>query len=73
MEHPTPRLSRERLVETLATMLDAAMPACAHVAYRLVGTAAALLHGIDLPAAMKPSVVRLRRTNQAPSPTTPAR
>lgn len=32
-------------------VLDHAMPACAQVAYRLVGTGAALLHGVVLPTA----------------------
>ena len=34
----------------LAAVLDCAMPACAAVAYRLVGTGAALLQGVALPA-----------------------
>jgi hypothetical protein len=31
-------------------VLDHAMPACAQIEYRLVGTGAALLHGVQLPA-----------------------
>ncbi len=51
MEHPEPTLSLERLRETLIAFLDATMPTCAHVVYRVVGTGAALLHGVPLPAA----------------------
>ncbi|MBN1285069.1 MAG: hypothetical protein JXB47_06710 [Anaerolineae bacterium] len=43
-------LDQARLQETLITVLDHAMPACAQVEYRLVGTGAALLHGVQLPA-----------------------
>lgn len=48
---PQPRLTRARLQETLAIVLDHAMPACAQIDYRLVGTGAALLYGVQLPAA----------------------
>lgn len=51
VERPQPQPSRDHLEAALAAMLDAAMPACAHIPYRLVGTAAAVLHGVDLPAA----------------------
>jgi hypothetical protein len=50
MGRPAPSLDQARLRETLITMLDHAMPTCAHVEYRLVGTGAALLHGVKLPA-----------------------
>ncbi len=60
MEHPPPELSRARLERALITMLDAAMPACAHIPYRLVGTAAAVLHGVDLPAADVDILVKRR-------------
>lgn len=49
MSHSDPNLDRSRLVETLTLVLDHALPACAGVAYRLVGTGAAMLHGVDLP------------------------
>lgn len=58
MDHPLPQLNRARLERALVTMLDAAMPACAHIAYRLVGTAAAVLHGVELPAADVDILVR---------------
>ena len=43
-------LSSRQLRDTLIIVLDRAMPACAEVAYRLVGTGAALLQGVPLPA-----------------------
>ena len=49
MSRPGPALNRTRLVETLTLVLNHALPACAAVAYRLVGTGAAMLHGVDLP------------------------
>ena len=49
MEHSGPMLDRTRLVETLTLVLDHALPSCAGIAYRLVGTGAAMLHGVDLP------------------------
>ncbi len=51
MLHPESFLNRVRLQQTLITMLDSIMPACAQVEYCLVGTSAALLHGVELPAA----------------------
>lgn len=51
MAHPTPSLVEARLRETLITVLDHALPSCAQIDYRLVGTGAALLHGVQLPAA----------------------
>jgi hypothetical protein len=42
-------LDRARLVETLTLVLDHALPSCAEIPYRLVGTGAAMLHGVDLP------------------------
>ena len=61
MERPEPSLDQARLRETLITMLDHAMPAYAHVEYRLVGTGAALLHGVELPAADVDILVRQRQ------------
>jgi hypothetical protein len=49
-QQPNPLLDQARLRETLTIMLDHAMPACAQTEYRLVGTGAALLHGVQLPA-----------------------
>jgi hypothetical protein len=51
MSHPTPSLDRVRLDKTLTTVLDRAMPTCAQVQYCLVGTGAALLQGVPIPAA----------------------
>ena len=48
MSHLTPTLDRARLVETLTLVLDHGPPQ-GEVPYRLVGTGAALLHGVDLP------------------------
>jgi hypothetical protein len=50
MGQANPLLDQARLRETLTIMLDHAMPACAQIEYRLVGTGAALLHGVRLPA-----------------------
>lgn len=50
MTRREPSLDRESLQRTLVAMLDRALPACSSVEYRLVGTAAALLHGVALPA-----------------------
>lgn len=49
MEHSTSTLDQARFRETLITFLDYAMPTCAQIDYRLVGTGAALLHGVLLP------------------------
>ncbi|HSD82967.1 MAG TPA: hypothetical protein VLG46_03870 [Anaerolineae bacterium] len=51
MDHLTPALDQPRLRETLLTFLNHTMPTCAQLDYRLVGTGAALLHGVSLPAA----------------------
>lgn len=56
----TPPLDRARLEETLIAVLDAAMPSCAQIDYRLVGTGAALLHGVSLPAGDIDVLVRER-------------
>jgi hypothetical protein len=45
-----PSLDQARLRETLIIVLDHALPARANVEYRLVGTGAALLRGVPLPA-----------------------
>jgi len=43
-------LTQSALQGILTNVLDYAMPAFAQVEYRLVGTGAALLHGVELPA-----------------------
>ncbi len=43
-------LTFDQLEHTLVAVLDSALPACAQFEYRLVGTAAALLQGVALPA-----------------------
>lgn len=60
MSRPPASLERVRLVEALSVVLDRAMPGLAHVEYRLVGTGAALLHGVRLPAADIDLLVRRR-------------
>ena len=50
MRQPNPLLDQALLREALITVLDHAMPACAQIEYRLVGTGAALLQGVQLPA-----------------------
>jgi hypothetical protein len=55
-------LDQARLRETLTAFLDHSMPACASIDYRLVGTGAALLHGVALPAADVDILVRERRS-----------
>jgi hypothetical protein len=42
-------LTQHQLRETLITVLDHSMPACAQIEYRLVGTGAALLQDVPLP------------------------
>jgi hypothetical protein len=42
-------LSQQTLRETLVTVFDHCLPACARVEYRLVGTGAAALQGVELP------------------------
>lgn len=49
MGEPNSLLDEARLRETLTAVLGHAMPACAQVEYRLVGTGAALLRGVRLP------------------------
>jgi len=60
MTHSTPSLDRERLVATLVAVLDRAQKALAPFEWRLVGTGAALLHGVDLPAGDVDILVRER-------------
>ncbi len=65
MEHPPPLLDQTRLRETLITFLDHTMPTCGQIDYRLVGTGAALLHGVSLPAADIDILVRERQSVDA--------
>jgi hypothetical protein len=60
MEHLNPLLDRSRLQATLITVLDHVMPVYPDIDYRLVGTGAALLHGVDLPAGDVDILVRER-------------
>lgn len=60
MEQSPSTLDRPRLLQILNTLLDHAMPACAHVDYRLVGSAAALLAGVELPVGDVDLLVRRR-------------
>ena len=50
MERPNISLDQARLRATLTVTLERVMPVCARIQYRLVGTGAALLHGVQLPA-----------------------
>ena len=50
MSRPDPLLDRARLQKTLITVLDHILPVYPDTDYRLVGTGAALLHGVCLPA-----------------------
>ncbi len=65
MEHPQSFLDRARLERTLTTVLDHALPACAGFDYRLVGTGAALLQGVELPAGDADILVKERRAVDA--------
>lgn len=65
MEHPLARLDQVRLRDTLITFLDHTMPTCSRIDYRLVGTGAALLHGVSLPAADVDILVRERSSVDA--------
>jgi hypothetical protein len=53
-------LTLDQLRATLVAVLDRAMPACARFEWRLVGTGAALLRGVVLPAADVDLLVRQR-------------
>ncbi len=62
MGHPAPLIDQARLRETLIIVLDHILPTCAQIDYRLVGTGAALLHGVSLPAADIDILVRERHS-----------
>ena len=61
MARSNPLLDQVRLRETLTAVLDHAMPGCAEVEYRLVGTGAALLRGVRLPAGDVDILVKERK------------
>jgi hypothetical protein len=65
MGRPPPILDLRQLREVLTAFLDHTMPACAEIEYRLVGTGAALLHGVAMPAADIDILVRERRSVDA--------
>jgi hypothetical protein len=50
MSQSAPYLTHEDVRRTLIAVFDRALPACEQVQYRLVGTGAALMLGVDLPA-----------------------
>jgi hypothetical protein len=58
-------LDQVRFRETLITFLDHTMPTCAQIDYRLVGTGAALLHGVLLPTGDIDILVRERHAVDA--------
>jgi hypothetical protein len=58
-------LTLDQLRATLIAVLDRALPACARYEWRLVGTGAALLRGVVLPAADVDLLVRRREAVDA--------
>ena len=58
-------LSPQQLRDTLVTVLDHSMPACAQIEYRLVGTGAALLQGVLLPTGDIDILVKERQSVDA--------
>jgi len=65
MGDPAPSLGLVQLREALIAFLDRTMPACADIDYRLVGTGAALLHGVSLPVGDIDILVREREAVDA--------
>ena len=65
MSHPTPSLDQAQLRETLIAFLDYTTPTCGQLDYRLVGTAATLLHGVTLPTADIDILVKDRSSVEA--------
>ena len=61
MSQPNTLLNQTRLRETLIIIFEHVMPTCAQIEYRLVGTGAALLHGVQLPAGDIDILVKERR------------
>ena len=58
-------LGQHQLRETLIIVLDHSMPACSQIKYRLVGTGAALLQGVPLPAGDVDILVKERESVDA--------
>ena len=58
-------LGQQQLRETLVTVLDHSLPACAQIEYRLVGTGAALLQDVPLPTGDIDILVRERESVDA--------
>jgi hypothetical protein len=58
-------LSPQQFRDTLVTVLDHSMPACAQIEYRLVGTGAALLQGVLLPTGDIDILVKERQSVDA--------
>lgn len=50
MTHPAPDMSPHAFRKALGAFLEHTAPVCSGIEYRLVGTGAALLHGVALPA-----------------------
>lgn len=63
--HVNPLLNPSRLEATLIEAFGHAMPTCAHIEYRLVGTGAALLYGVPLPAGDIDLLVKERQSVDA--------
>ena len=61
MGYAAPTSDTARLREALSIVLDCITATSASFEYRLVGTGAALLHGVDLPAADIDLLVRVRQ------------
>jgi len=59
--HVNPSLNRRMLETTLIEILDRITPKTNEIQYRLLGTGAALLHGVVLPAGDIDLLVKERR------------
>ena len=59
--HVNPLFDRRLVETTLVTILDRVVPRASDVEYRLLGTGAALLHGVVLPAGDIDILVKERR------------
>lgn len=60
MTRPKTLLTRSQVEATLVTVLSLVLPRNPAIEYRLVGTAAALLHGVELPSVDVDLLVRTR-------------
>jgi len=63
--HVNPLLDRKLLEDTLVIVLDRVMPEAGNIEYRLLGTGAALLHGVELPAGDIDILVKDRKAADA--------